>query len=454
MEKKPRKGVSLLFIYVVLTVVSFLLAGSIVTVTVISQKGNEEINRLTDGYLNCTNDILQLDETSDFLTERSREYVANGSKIAAERYVIEITESKTREKALEHFRVYFADTDLDAHLSDALANSDALAEQEFYAMRLSADYYGFASAPTRIQSIELNPEDVLLSKDQKLAKANKLVFGTSYQALKNKIDTSIQLCLDGLIQVTTERKQVATRTVNAALVYHDTASWILLFFMVGLVVSTWFLVLHPLRKTKDLIDAEEPVKVIGSSELRFVSKAYNRVYEENERKKEALLFEVNHDTLTGIPNRHDFVESCGHHAKDHLLFVIADVDRFKAINDTHGHASGDTVLTEVARRLSESFSGDDRVFRIGGDEFVLMVFDADMKRKKELEATLRGINETLKAIHDDQPDFPEVSLSFGVAEKKANRTFEITYRLADKALYRVKSAGGNGVAFDADFFKG
>ena len=453
MEKKPRKGISLLFIYVTLTLVSFLLAGSIVTVTVISQKGNEEINRLTDGYLTCTNDILQLDETSDFLTERCREYVANGSKVAAERYVIEVTESKTREKALEHFRIYFADTEIDGHFSSALANSDALAELEFYAMRLSADYYGFASAPTAIQNIELSPEDAALSDEQKQAKANELVYGVAYQTLKNKIDASAQLCLDGLIQVTTERKQIATRTVNVALIYHDTASWILLFFMIALAVSTWVLVLRPLRKTKESIDAEEPVKVRGSSELRYVSRAYNRVYEENEHKKEILLFEVSHDILTGISNRHDFVDSCNHHASDHLLFVIADIDRFKSINDTHGHASGDTVLTEVARRLREAFLNHGHVFRIGGDEFVIMVFDTDAERKNGLEATLTGINETLRSIHDDQSDFPEVSLSFGVAEKKANRTFETTYRLADKALYRVKSEGGNGVAFDSEFFK-
>jgi GGDEF domain-containing protein len=80
-----------------------------------------------------------------------------------------------------------------------------------------------------------------------------------------------------------------------------------------------------------------------------------------------------------------------------------------------------------------------------------MVFDATAERKNELKGILDDINTTLRDISKAQPHFPQVSLSFGVAEKTCDMTFEVVYRLADQALYSVKKAGGCGVAFDAGF---
>ena len=153
-----------------------------------------------------------------------------------------------------------------------------------------------------------------------------------------------------------------------------------------------------------------------------------------------------HDILTGISNRHEYTSICNRLAKSNVIYIIADVDKFKGINDTFGHAIGDQVLSEVARKLRETFLNHDRVFRVGGDEFIIFVEDVSKERKKELELTLEDINNTFAQRHEYQ-GFPLVSLSFGVVEKDENMTFEDAYRRADKALYKVKATGGCGFEF-------
>ena len=452
MKKAKKKSVSLFLIQALFSLTSLALSISVIVATNVNRSAYNEMESLTDGYLRCTNDVLQLDEVSDFLTSRAMEYVATGSKTAAERYVTETNESKNREKALAHFQTYFANTDVYRDLTSALSYSNQLSEQEFYAMRLASDFYGFDKAPSAIQSITLTAEDSLLAPEAKKDKATTMIFGESYQLLKSKIDGSIQSCLNGLIDVTEQRKLAASESVSKTMMFHDIAAGALLALVVASGAATWFLVLDPLRKIKGAIDDNHQIKVSGSREIRFASEAYNKVFESNEHKKEVLQFEVSHDILTGIPNRHDYVDTCNRLAKDEVIFIIADVDHFKSINDTCGHAMGDSVLSEVARRLRETFLNHDRVFRIGGDEFVVMVFDTDHKRRGELKKICEGLNTAFETLHKKQ-NFPLVSLSFGVTLKKAEETFESAYREADKVLYKVKENGGCGVMFDPNFFE-
>lgn len=451
MEKKLHRGVPLALIYSILTVASLLLTITVFITTSISQSGFDQIERLTDGYLHCASDVLQLDETSDYLTSRSREFVATGNKVAAARYVTEMKESMSRERALENVRLYFADTIVYTDLTNALNFSNELAEREYYAMRLAADYYGLEDIPGAIKETELTTEDASKTVDEKRSYAIEMVYGEEYLNLKKKIDDSVAACLNDLINITEARKKSASDSINQTVVFHNIVLGTLLISMVASALSTWFLALRPLRRTKECIDENLPIKVRGSSEIRYVAAAYNHMYEENKRQKDILEYEVSHDILTGISNRHDYVDTCNRLADQEVLFIIADIDRFKSINDTLGHAMGDAVISEVARRLRESFLNHDKVFRIGGDEFVVMVFDCSEKRKAEIKDILIGLNNAFVDVHNRQPSFPLVSLSFGVTHKRKAVTFEAAYRNADKALYAVKERGGCDANFDAQF---
>ena len=115
--------------------------------------------------------------------------------------------------------------------------------------------------------------------------------------------------------------------------------------------------------------------------------------------------------------------------------MMMDVDDFKKVNDSHGHAVGDHVLTEIARIIRSSFRVMDVTGRIGGDEF--MVFLRDVADAEKVFQSARGIQEQVRAAFPELPG--GISISIGIALYPAHgATFEELYRAADHALYQVK----------------
>ena len=125
--------------------------------------------------------------------------------------------------------------------------------------------------------------------------------------------------------------------------------------------------------------------------------------------------------------------------------ILADIDRFKSINDTFGHAAGDAVLVAVARRLRDKVRGMDMVARIGGEEFLVYMPDPDPDAA--LAAAFR-LCEELRAspveLLDGRPPIP-VTASFGVAVGSPGEALEDVINRADDALYAAKEAGRDTV---------
>ncbi len=118
--------------------------------------------------------------------------------------------------------------------------------------------------------------------------------------------------------------------------------------------------------------------------------------------------------------------------------MVADVDGFKAVNDQDGHAAGDRVLMEVARGLKSALRAEDRLYRIGGDEFAALVRVADLS---EARTTGERLHQTVSEAHG-----PPISI--GIAIHERDETGGSLFRRADAALYCVKRAGGHGIAVD------
>lgn len=155
------------------------------------------------------------------------------------------------------------------------------------------------------------------------------------------------------------------------------------------------------------------------------------------------------DALTGIPNRRHFemsfasrVSEFAGYGRDFGL-LIADIDRFKVLNDTYGHAAGDVALRTVAQTMLASSRASDDIARFGGEEFALTIVEVD-------EDSLRAIGERVcslvarSTIRTDEHDL-SATISIGGTVALTGDTAEAIFARADAALYRAKEGGRNRV---------
>ena len=161
---------------------------------------------------------------------------------------------------------------------------------------------------------------------------------------------------------------------------------------------------------------------------------------------------INHmarfDTLTGLPNRLQVTEALGEAMAEaerwrgRCAFMMIDLDRFKAVNDTLGHPIGDRLLTRVAERLSSLMTDRNMCGRLGGDEFGVVVRDASDSAK--LSRLARAIIDTLSKPYEVDQHTLYIGASIGTAiGPRDGRSVEMLIRSADLALYRSKDQGGS-----------
>jgi diguanylate cyclase (GGDEF)-like protein/PAS domain S-box-containing protein len=169
------------------------------------------------------------------------------------------------------------------------------------------------------------------------------------------------------------------------------------------------------------------------------------VTEEVEARRR-IEFLSQHDALTGLPNRVRLQEFLDGKLKglptldQPLVMLSINLDRFKPVNDLLGHAAGDRVLSDVSSRLSDCVRHGDLVARVGGDEFVLILGDA--QTQDEVEALCRRLIESIErpVQIDDQEIFVSASIGIAMAPTDAREAAELL-RYADIALYEAKASG-------------
>jgi two-component system, cell cycle response regulator len=165
--------------------------------------------------------------------------------------------------------------------------------------------------------------------------------------------------------------------------------------------------------------------------------------------REELRFRATHDGLTNIPNRGVVLETLKHEQSRQLRaggsfgVIMVDLDHFKQINDTHGHACGDSVLQEVARRMKSSIRDYDTVGRYGGEEFLIVIPESDTQGTMSIAERIRTVIESEPFLTQEAE--LRVTASLGVAVSTASKPigWAMLLRLADEALYRAKELGRN-----------
>jgi diguanylate cyclase (GGDEF)-like protein len=167
-----------------------------------------------------------------------------------------------------------------------------------------------------------------------------------------------------------------------------------------------------------------------------------------EHREEAII-----DQLTGMLNRKALgtrtreLELQSELSGQPVAIVVADIDRFKRINDTHGHAAGDAVLKDVAYVLRKELRAFDLAYRLGGEEFLMLLPGADREQARSLAERLRAALEA-RTVGDGH----RVTMSFGVSASAPATAFDYrrVFERADGALLAAKRNGRNRVVVAAD----
>lgn len=200
------------------------------------------------------------------------------------------------------------------------------------------------------------------------------------------------------------------------------------------------------RKDGSLIDVEVATRRLmlptGPAILASMEDVTDRKRHEEQLRHLAL-----HDALTGLPNRtllHDRLEQVGHlayRAASSFALLLLDLDRFKEVNDTLGHESGDRLLHEVAARLEGAVRRSDTVARLGGDEFAILMPTMDETRARKIA---KNIEQTLRQPLILDGHRVDVSASIGIAlYPQHGQDGSTLLRHADLAMYTAKR-GGSG----------
>lgn len=208
------------------------------------------------------------------------------------------------------------------------------------------------------------------------------------------------------------------------------------------------------------LESTIPVILVGISYIIFL--AYKDNYEqENEKLVEAmkelddsyrkLKVMANTDFLTGIYNRAGFTGAINEMIENNvdMIFVMADIDKFKNINDTYGHEVGDNILKAFSQSLICNISEKDLICRWGGEEFIIVFTNISLDEAIQRTNCIREDVLQVEVLNNEN-DVVKMTASFGVAKHIAkNNHFLATITRADEALYYSKNNGRNKVtSFD------
>ena len=149
------------------------------------------------------------------------------------------------------------------------------------------------------------------------------------------------------------------------------------------------------------------------------------------------------DPLTGVHNRNGLETLVPDDGASQMALALCDLDRFKAVNDDHGHLAGDEVLRIVAMLLSSATRAGDAVVRYGGEEFLMVLPGADLANGAIVAERAREMLES-RSIETAAVRV-RITGSFGVAERRAGEQRMSVLARADEALYRAKQAGRNRI---------
>ena len=186
--------------------------------------------------------------------------------------------------------------------------------------------------------------------------------------------------------------------------------------------------------------------------VQSLQSATHDLFEEVTAQRNKITELANRDPLTGLlaprqlTDRLNFMLASSRRYKQRIALLFLDLDGFKSVNDTYGHECGDLMLKEQARRFVSVLREEDAIFRIGGDEFIVLLGHAGSE--EQIGKVAERLTQLSAMPFKYQDHSMSVGLSIGISVFPDNGADERTLRLqADQTMYKVKKSGKNGFRF-------
>ncbi|MBQ6361078.1 MAG: EAL domain-containing protein [Lachnospiraceae bacterium] len=428
-------------------IVAIVVAASLFISDLFVAKGYRNMEDASDRYIAAQFAASNMESGSDYLTDRVRCFVVTGEVEYLDDFFEEVEVTRTRDRAVADLEELLGGKDKEAigSLNAALQLSNELVDIEYRAMKLTlaAGDYRETDVPPAIEAVELTPEETALTPEEKKLRAQDMVFGNNYMHSKDRIRENVNECTQALIRNSRQELEAASARMS---VFTNIQTMLTVVFLLTVLTMVIFInkqIRRPLTKMVELMRGQKPMSPEGAEELRFVARTYNSILKENLDARDKLSHAASHDALTGLFNRGAYDMLMASVDTEHIALILVDVDYFKQVNDTYGHAVGDRVLKRVAELLKHSFRSVDVICRLGGDEFAVIMTRVNSSMSQLVINKISQINSNLQNPKDD---LPPVSLSVGVAFSDRDNPQGDIFKDADSALYDVKEAGRNGCA--------
>ena len=420
----------------------------------------KNVKRTTEDYVDLKISAMDVQLASDYLTDQARSFVVTGEDDFVFNYFKEKIDTKRREKALEALHNEIGDIQAYKDLDNAVDSSVALENTEYYAMRLTIvafnkdynpDNYETAANKSycqeiqnRVMTLELKSEDAALSIEEQKQKAVEYVYGSDYQSQKHKISANINASIQKIDELLEKNVINSSEQLNRLLIGQQVLILFLVIFFTATVIFIRNGLMKPINYAVSKISNREFLDGShGLKEYRYLVAAYNEAREVSINNAEKLTYIAEHDKLTGVLNRMGYESVYRDLHLEKTIFILVDLDDFKAINDNHGHHVGDRMLKKISGILTKHFPND-FVCRIGGDEFAILIFDYKDDIREQLEKRFEAVE---KEAENTKDKLPKESLSIGVAFGTKDDDTDSLYRKADRAMYHVKSLSKSGYCF-------
>ena len=442
--KNKRKSISLRTIHTLLVFGAVLMSTLMFYSTHFLFSSYESLTENSEQAIELRNASLELSDASDYMTERVQRFALSGNPQFMKEYFDEAFLAKHREEAIQKMSAGVDSTAALEKLSSAMESSEHLMEREYYAFRLVVEAKGYEDYPEQLDGVILSERDKALSAEEKMNRAADIVFDNDYYSQKHQIHENMEASLDELEKLVTEKDTAEINEMRSRLLFVHIMILIETLAVFFLIWLASHLGINPIIRAVDRIKNNTKIPEAGTTEFRYLVRAYNQLYEVYRKSLDRLDFKASHDELTGVYNRAGYDSLLSEIDLDTTYMMLFDVDNFKSINDTYGHEIGDKVLVKFADILKSNFRPDDFICRIGGDEFVVLMLHTKNVQQELIGNKIDIINQQLNSTGDG---LPSVSISVGIMHGSEAQQTEDLFKKTDEAMYDSKQKGKSTYTF-------